>query len=313
MIFGGIDAGGTASKGILLAEDGRLLAEAIAGPANYQVVGLKRAAEEIRKLLDQLCQAAKVSEVDLLGVGLAGAGSPEDLEKLRAEILPLKKASTCYLTDDGEIAVLGAHAGRPGLVVIAGTGSIVYGLGSDGRKVRAGGWGPLLGDEGSGFWIGLKAMQAIIKAAEQRGPATLLSELICQHLGIKQLRQLVPIVYQDRLPRRLIAALTPLVIQALTAGDQVASRIIDQGLAELALTVERVYQELGSVSLPTGVIGGLFNSQQIYEIFRKKLGEFGDYQVIRPHYSPVFGAAFYALKERGINLTLVNGEGYDES
>lgn len=304
MIFGGIDAGGTASKGILLDQDGKLLAEATAGPANYQVVGSKTAAEEIRKLLDQLCLDAKLAGVDHLGIGLAGAGSAEDVKILTAEIMPLVKVKECYLTDDGEIAVLGAHAGGSGLVVIAGTGSIVYGLATDGQKVRAGGWGPILGDEGSGFWIGLKALQAIIKAAERRGPTTLLTDLICKQLKIDHLRQLVPLVYQDRLPRGLIAALTPLVLEAMVAGDQLARQIIEAGLAELALTVARVYQDLGSTSLATAVVGGLFNSQQIYEIFTDKLRELGDYQVIRPKKPPVYGAVFYAVRGSGLNLTL---------
>lgn len=312
MILAGIDAGGTATKCILLNQAGEVLAQSQAGPANYQVVGLENAIREINIALKQACVEANIEYVDILGIGMAGAGSEVDRQKIKAGLFPLEKAKNCYLTDDGEIAVLGAHSGKPGLVTIAGTGSIVYGVGVDGSKARGGGWGPLLGDEGSGFWIGITALKAIIKAGEERGPQTVLTDKIVTHLHLENLRQLVPLVYQERLPRKEIASLAPLVIEAVEEGDQVARRIIDQGLDELVLTVQAVYQKMGenaqstssAAVLKTAVIGGVFNNLTFFSLFQEKLKVNG-YQVIRPQYPPVWGAAFYGAKEAGIEFEIV--------
>lgn len=308
MIFAGIDAGGTATKCILLNQVGQVLAESQAGPANYQVVGLKNAILEINIALEQACVEAQIEHVDILGIGMAGAGSEIDRQKIRAELLPLEKVPSCYLTDDGEIAVLGAHAGKSGLVTIAGTGSIVYGVGPDGSKRRGGGWGPLLGDEGSGFWIGISALKAIIKAVEKRGPQTVLTDKIVTYLQLDNLRQLVPLVYQERLPRKEIASLAPLTIEAMEEGDEVARCIIDYGIDELVSTVQSVEKNMHGKSniamLKIAVIGGLFNNPTFFHLFQEKLKDSG-YQVIRPQYPPVWGAAFYGAKEAGKNIEIL--------
>ncbi len=303
MILGGIDAGGTATKCILVDEKGKVLAMSEAGPANYQVVGLRSAVQEIKTALTQALIKVGIEQVDILGIGMAGAGRPDDLVKIRNELDLLPGVKELFLTDDGEIAVLGAHAGKPGVVVIAGTGSIVYGLKRDGTKIRRGGWGPLLGDEGSGFWIGLKALKAVIKAEERRGPVTILTERICEFLELQDLRKLIPLVYQEKLPRKLIASLTPLVIEVMEE-DGVARKIVADGLDELVLTIQSAYQEL-ELPIETGVIGGLFNNPKIFELFEQKLREAGDYKVIKPRYTPVYGAVFFGAREKDVELDIL--------
>lgn len=303
MILGGIDAGGTKCKCILINEDGEVLASSVAGPANYQVVGLEKAVQEIKKVLDLACQQVSVDHLSCLGIGMAGAGRSEDIKKISEKLLPLNRVKETYLTDDAQIALLAAHGGKPGLVLIAGTGSIVYGLRADGTRIRAGGWGPLLGDEGSGFWIALKALHAAIKSEEDRGPLTSLVEIIKNHFKINDLKSLISIVYQERLPRKLIASLTPLVIDNAADGDYVARKIVEEGLDELILTIQSVFLSLNDPTLSIVVSGGLFDNSYLYELFVEKLCDAGDYQLVSAQFEPVYGALIYAANQSGIDIS----------
>ncbi|MDI3547802.1 MAG: hypothetical protein PWR10_1454 [Halanaerobiales bacterium] len=318
MIYGGIDAGGTSTKCILVSEESQVLAEVKTGPANYHVVGLTRAVSEVKRAVEAACREAEINRIDILGIGLAGTGRQKDIKVFREALLSLDRANQIFITDDGEIAVLGAHAGRPGLVVIAGTGSIVYGLSEDGKTIRAGGWGPILGDEGSGFWIGLKALQMIIKAKEGRAEKTSLIDPVLKKLVIGSLREeLIPFIYQQRLPRKEIASLAPLVVRAMKRGDRVARDIIEEGLQELCISVRSVAGELRQISasyrlqkkVKVALTGGLFSDPFIYDLFSEKLMDLSrkhsdsyEYWVIRPLYSPVYGAVFFGLKEAGYDI-----------
>ncbi len=299
MVIGGIDAGGTATKCILVDEKGKILAEAKTGSANYLTVGLKKAVNEIKEALSTASKKVNIKKIDLLGVGLAGAGRSGDLEKIKKALLPLPLTDKVYLTDDGEIALYGAHQGKPGIVVIAGTGSIVYAKGKDGRVYRAGGWGPILGDEGSGFWFGLEALKALIAAREGRGTETILNKSILKKLQFENLEELIPFIYQKNLPRQEIAALTPLVVEAMEKGDQIAAVIIEKGLNQLALLVNHFIKSLGLTSEQIALTGGVFSSGILYSLFADKLYDLIGTTVKRPSYDPVYGACIFAMTKCG--------------
>jgi len=303
MIIGGIDAGGTTTKCILMNENGELLAESKAGPANYQVTGLTNVIQEIRKALNVVRKKAGINEIDILGIGLAGVISKEDIQMVKNNLLLLNQGKNYFITSDGEIAVLGAYAGEPGIVVIAGTGSIIYGLKENGDTVRVGGWGPILGDEGSGFWIGLKALQAIIKTEEGRCTNTSLSNILMNSFNINNLKELVSFVYQDKLPREKIASLAPLVIEAMANGDQVAKQIIETGCDELILMIKVIAKKLNYQKKEIAVTGGLFNNSLFYDLFSYKLKKVGSYKAIKPLYPAVYGAIFYGALKAGLNLS----------
>jgi len=302
MIIGGIDAGGTTTKCILMNENGELLAESKAGPANYQATGLTNVIQEIRKALNLVCKKAGINEIDILGIGLAGVVSKEDIQMVKNNLLPLSQVKNCFITNDGEIAVLGAYAGESGIVVIAGTGSIIYGLKENGVTVQVGGWGPILGDEGSGFWIGLKALQAIIKTEEGRCINTSLSNILMNSFNINNLKELVSFVYQDKLPREKIASLAPLVIETMVNGDQVAKQIIEKGCDELILMIKVIAKKLNYQKKEIAVTGGLFNNSPFYDLFSYKLKKTSNYKAIKPLYPAVYGAIFYGALKAGLNL-----------
>lgn len=297
MILAGIDAGGTSTKCLLLAEDGTQLSRTETGPANYQVVGLAAALREVKKAVELARKKAAGRVIDLIGVGMAGAGSVQDIDKIKGRLLSMKLARECYLTNDGEIAVIGAHAGQPGIVVIAGTGSIVYGLTDNFSAIRAGGWGPLLGDEGSGFWIGMQALKAIIKSQENRSNRTALLEKVIDALKITEVRGLVDFIHQEKLPRQEVAALAPMVIEEMEQGDPVAREIITGGMNELASTVKVIAEKISGVKTAVAATGGIFASKTVFDLFATILKRDYQLEVKKPIFNPLYGAVLYGAKK----------------
>jgi N-acetylglucosamine kinase-like BadF-type ATPase len=166
------------------------------------------------------------------------------------------------IVNDALIALV-AGAGQPfGVVIIAGTGSIAYGVNPAGRAGRSGGWGPVLADEGSGYWIGRRALVAVMRQADGRGPGTALTPLVLSHLELTRPDDLVNEVYEGPERRRVVASLGPIVEQARAAGDPVAAEILREASEELVAAAASVVRQLdmrGEV-FPTVLAGGMFRS-----------------------------------------------------
>jgi N-acetylglucosamine kinase-like BadF-type ATPase len=162
--------------------DLRVIGEGKAGPSNPLRVGLTSAAAAVREAIDNACASAKIrrSDVESAQVGLGGARKHEIRERMRAVLLALGIRDIEVVTD-AEIALYGATDGAPGIVVIAGTGSICCGINARGKRFCAGGWGPRAGDEGAGAWIARRALRAVAHASAGRGPETLLTEFACNY------------------------------------------------------------------------------------------------------------------------------------
>src|SRR4051794_27328742 len=172
----GVDGGGTKTRAVITDSRHGVLGEAIAGPSNPLRVGFEIAFANIKEAAEKACAAAGVEIVDIVSaeIGLAGVRRPDIRKKMYETLADLGIESLEILTD-ADIALYGATEGRPGMVIIAGTGSICCGINSQNRRAFTGGWGPLAGDEGSGSWIARRALQAVAQASDGRGEATTLS------------------------------------------------------------------------------------------------------------------------------------------
>lgn len=269
----GIDGGGTKTVAILARrqpghdDKWTLLGRGEAGPSNLQAVGTGPAFQAIDESVNQAYQSAGLPRgaVTAACLGLAGAGRAEDQELIRRWALERSLAREVEVTTD--VALLLA-AGTPdgwGVALVAGTGSIALARSPDGRTARAGGWGFLLGDEGSGYALGLAALQAVARAADGRGPQTELTQSLLRHLQIGEPSQLIAAVYQRPLERTAIAALAPLVLAAADVGDGVASVIVSEGAAQLALAVTSCARHLSLTSpVPLAMAGRLLLESQGY-------------------------------------------------
>jgi N-acetylglucosamine kinase-like BadF-type ATPase len=254
----GVDGGGSRTRCWVADESGRVRGRAEAGPANAASVGAAQAAANLRAAVGAALEraGADAAAVAAACFGLAGCDRPRDREALQPMVAALGLGGVCRIENDAVVAWAGATRGRPGVVVIAGTGSIAYGRTGDGRAARAGGWGPLFGDEGSGFSLGRDAVVAALRAADGRGPATALGDLLARELGLAELADVVSVLrWHDAQPARL-ADLAPLVLRAAEAGDAVAGAIVTRAAADLAAMVGAVLARLGLEPRTALVAGG---------------------------------------------------------
>lgn len=260
----GVDGGGSSTTAVLADGTGKVIGTGRGGPSNYQVVGLEHASNSIITAITKAIESARVTygieELDggvAIILGLAGADRPDDKKRIEAQMkakLPVRPGSL-FIENDARIAFAGATGDKPGIVVISGTGSIALGINEQGCQIRVGGWGPILGDEGSGYCVGKAALTAVLRDYDGRGRPTTLSDRIMSHLGITSQEELVPLVYQGSLQRPEIAKLAELVIAEATNGDEVSSSIIRTGVEQLVEMIGAVIQRLGWVSKPALVIG----------------------------------------------------------
>ena len=253
----GIDAGGSKTVALLADGDGVVCGEGRAGGANLQAHGEL----EVEKVLHAVIDQASVNRgtLDAVCLGLAGVDREGDLVVIRGIMRRLGFRDRTLIVNDALIALVAGAGQGPGLVLVAGTGSIAYGVSARGLAARAGGWGSALGDEGSGYWIGRRALTAVTRAADGRGPVTLLSELVLRHFSLSRPEQLVTEIYDHAKGRRPVATLGEVVEQARAAGDAVATEILREAAAELALAASSVVSRLDmrGDQFPTLLSGGL--------------------------------------------------------
>lgn len=253
----GIDAGGTKTVGLLADETGRVLAEARGPGANLQTQGEL----EVEKVFDDLLETLGTDyTISAVCLGIAGVDRPQDEQVIKGILRRLGHRQTARVVNDAAIALAAGAPQRTGIVVLAGTGSIAYGADRTGRTARAGGYGFLLADEGSGYWLGHQTLRAVVRSADGRGPATQLMPLLFEELDVGSVPELVPRVYERGLPKHRIAALAPLVQKAYDRGDAVAAELLAQGARELALIAVSVARQLtlGPDPYPLVLAGGVF-------------------------------------------------------
>ena len=254
----GIDAGGSKTVAILADADGRVLGEGRAGGANLQAHGELQVEKTLHAVIDQ-AMADQGPPPAVVCLGLAGVDRPGDSDVIRAIMRRLGFKSRTLIVNDALVALVAGGGDGPGLVVIAGTGSIAFGVNADGVAARAGGWGSVLGDEGSGYWIGRRALAAVARDADGRGPRTRLTALVLEHFGLPRAEALVAEIYDHATGRHSIAGLGQTVDRARAEGDAVATEIFREAAAELALAASTVVSRLGmrGDGFPTLLSGGM--------------------------------------------------------
>jgi glucosamine kinase len=304
----GVDGGATKTRAVLVSEKGQLLGSSTSGPSNYDDVGISVARENIKLVLQKVSEKTPVppSRVDALFLGIAGIVSNKDRNTIEEIIQGLKlfPNASVNIDHDLRIAHAGGFAGEPGIVIIAGTGSSCYGRNKAGHEWRVGGWGHLLDDIGSSYFLGLQAIIATIRSADKRNPETLLKGAVLNSLRLNETQDIMRRVYHDGLSPVEIASMAPLVTDAAKRGDEVSLQIIQKGTKELAFMVKITAQILGFGTLETKIafIGGLVQKSAIYKkaLTMAIKSEIPEAIFIEPTFPPVLGAALLALEIIGI-------------
>jgi N-acetylglucosamine kinase-like BadF-type ATPase len=294
----GIDAGGTKTRALLAEESGRVVAEARGGGANLRTHGEL----EVEKVLHAVVETAETEggvRADALALGIAGADRPEDHAVLREILRRIGFKSRVVVTNDARIAFVAGSTLRVGIAVVCGTGSIAWGQNARGEVARAGGWGWHLGDEGSGFWIGERAIREVLRAADGRGPGTSLDRPLFEHFAIEKPSEILRAIYDGEYPRHKVALFAVRVEEAARGGDAVAGRILASAAEELALAARSVIARLDLESAPYDIVlsGGTFAAlPDLEDSVREKLTQ-PPARVRRLEEEPAVGAVRLAMEE----------------
>jgi glucosamine kinase len=261
-VFAGIDGGGTKTTLGLADDEGRELARRV-GPAGLVDPRHPAATAEMLATLvrEALAEAGVEEKPVALCAGLAGVGNEKERRVVEAALVASAVAERVCVKTDGEVALEGALGGRPGILLIAGTGSVGYARGGDGRVERCGGWGMIVGDEGSAWSLGRNGLAAALRAADGRGPETTLLPHFLELLRLKGPEAIPP--WAGRAEKADVAALAIHVIDAAGAGDAVATQVVEREARELASHARALARRLGpwEGAVPVVFHGGTLNAE----------------------------------------------------
>jgi N-acetylglucosamine kinase-like BadF-type ATPase len=293
----GVDGGGTKTHAAILDSNFALVGEGFAGPSNPLRVGIANAAACVREAIEKACEAAHLRRTDLVAaeIGLAGASRPELRARMR-DALHTSGIGEIVVVSDADIALYGVTEGEPGVIVIAGTGSICCGTNSRGKRVCAGGWGPVAGDEGGGSWIARRALRAIAHAADGRGEPTALTAAACDYFHVSDANDLSTAIYSPNVTNDRLAGFGKNVIEAAKANDAVATEIMAEAGKELGAAAAAVIRnlKLQAETFQVGYVGGVFNAagELVLEGIREEVMKVATHAYLAPpRFSPAVAAA----------------------
>lgn len=308
MIIVAVDGGKTKTSCVVFNEDGEVISTSSSGPSGLLLPG-----ETVKKnlwiaILNSLSRAGlSIEDVNVLSIGLADIDTKHDVERAFSLIkeLPIPSSVVTVVEHDAVVAYYAVTYGASGVAVIAGTGSIAFGMNRLGERARSGGWNWLFGDEGSGYWIAKEALQATARASDGRGRKTILVDIFMKNFKIDDPLDMLEVVYRSMGSDPLrIADLAVLVDEAAERGDEVAIRILEKAGVELALACYSTALKLGMVDerMVVGTVGSVFKSKIVRDVFygwlerRLKKAEFKQPLI---GFQPIIGSAVIGFRKLG--------------
>ncbi len=291
----GVDGGGTKTKVVVIDKDGNIIYKGIGGPGNHLVVGVEGVAKSIAQGLGDY----KNYTFDIAIIGMGGAGfEPTVRKRLANEIKKVINAKTIEVYNDCYVALIGAIGKREsGMIILSGTGSMVIGIDKEGKYHKAGGWGHILGDEGSGYRISYDAIRAVMSYWEDMGPHTILVDALSAHFGFSSFQDVIDFFYIKGGDRKKVASFSPSVARAAEEGDFIANKILRYNIKSLIRGVGSVKTKIKDDYVSYG--GGMFNSKYYKTIAREELQIMG-FELKNPVLSPIGGALFMGFSRLGI-------------
>ena len=298
----GIDGGGTKTDCAIADLSGKIIRQTSGKPSNFMIIGVEEALENIFALIEQNLfeLGGDFSDVKQIVIGVAGAGREEDAMLLEKGFKDYSDQEGVHfkgvkVVSDAHIALEGAFPNSAGCILIAGTGSILFGKDEKGTIHRVGGFGRLIGDEGSGYSIGRKALNAVSKASDGRGEETMISELIDAKMNHNTSKNIINKVYNEKLD---VASVAKIVIQAAEEGDPIAEDILDEEADELVLHIRSLIDKLQTNNLNVAFSGSLIDNKNYYsDLLKNKIkSTLPNIKVVKPANPPVSGAILFAKK-----------------
>jgi len=298
----GVDGGASKTAAIVIDENGDPHGRGLAGASNHLRVGIEEATRNIERSVNKALVEAGVAirDIEYAYCGIAGSDHPVHRQRVIDSLRIFFPRGNFIVDTDARIALTGAVGFGAGIVVIAGTGSVAFGRNAAGEESRAGGWGPTLGDEGSGFWIAREGLSAIVRAHDNRGFATAMSDLLCNEYDMCSPDDLPRFVYATTTHADDIARYGKLVFEAAQNGDDVARDILARAGAELAECVLAVARKLHmtDTEFVVAYVGGAFHAGDLLlNPMRLRLNrDARGASLMPPREEPVMGAARMAME-----------------
>nr|WP_306422763.1 BadF/BadG/BcrA/BcrD ATPase family protein [Paenarthrobacter aurescens] len=288
----GLDIGGTKTRGVRF-ENGAPVRDESAGSSNVQNVSREQAAANLAELFGKIGGG----RIDEVYAGAGGIDTDEDAQALADLIAPHAPGARITVVHDSRL-LLAAGGASTGVAVIAGTGSAAWGKNDAGEEARAGGWGYLLGDEGSGYWLGREAVRHSLRRMNQGLQPDLLSRALLDSVGVDEPGKLIALFHSPDTGRRYWAQQARLVVEAADAGDQTSMALVEQAGRDLADLAEQAVRQLG-IDGPVILGSGLgMNVPRLQEAFKAKLAEDGIVDVRILQQDPVFGVPRLVAEQR---------------
>nr|WP_326961379.1 MULTISPECIES: BadF/BadG/BcrA/BcrD ATPase family protein [unclassified Arthrobacter] len=279
----GLDIGGTKTRGVRF-EDGHAVADETVGSSNVQNVSREDAARNLAELFARIGGG----EISRVYAGAGGIDTAEDAAALAALIAPHVPGARITVVHDSRL-LLAAGGASTGVAVIGGTGSAAWGRNSLGGEARAGGWGYLLGDEGSGYWLGREAVRHSLRRMNQGLEPDELTSALLASCGVDDPNKLIALFHSPKTGRRYWAERARLVVDAASAGHGASQELVDQAGRDLAALAEQTVRQLG-IDGPVILGSGLgMNVPRLQESFRAALAAAGITDVRVLEQDPVFG------------------------
>ncbi|MBL4932727.1 N-acetylglucosamine kinase [Clostridium paridis] len=291
----GIDGGGTKTEAVAYDLNGEAITSAVTGFGNL-LNGEEEALNNIINAIKQVVETYGIEGLKGLYLGLAGA-EVDDNAKIVQERIKKELCIDSTVMNDGELALKALLKGEDGVLTIAGTGSVAFGI-KNGKEARCGGWGNLLGDEGSAYKIAIEAFKNMIYENDFGIEMSELSKEILESLKMKKVDEIIGFVYSNT--KDEVASITPIVSKRADLGDKIAIDILkSEGLA-IAKTTERVYKKLGFQSASIGIVGGVLKKSKILrETFEEYLNKNANIiAFVDEEVSPAKGAYYLYIKEK---------------
>lgn len=300
----GIDGGATKTICIIADSRGKVVGRGVSGSSNYHNVGISNAKKALLQSIKRAASNAGLRRLrfKVACFGMAGLDSPYDRKIIPKFIRDgIKFCEKITVVHDSVIALYGATGGAPGLIVEAGTGSFGAGLNKRGEIKRVGGWGNIVGDEGSAYEIGRQALKALLRSYDGREIKTLLTAKIMKFLKLRAEEDLGQRVYAERMSVADIAAVAPLVVEAADEGDEVAKRILAEAGRELAIHAIAIAKALGmeNEEVEAYTTGGVFKAgSHVFKPFEEEIKKvMPRTRLASPRFEPAMGAVLLALRE----------------
>lgn len=305
-IFLGIDGGGTKTHAVIVDAAGNKISEGIAGPSNPLRTGVENAVANILEASNRACDGTRFEATDIRAAvaGLAGVRRQDLRDTVRQRLESIFETNLVTVVTDAEIAWYGTTAGHPGIVIIAGTGSICFGKNGNGEIATAGGWGPIAGDEGGGANVARRALQSIAKALDGRGRPTMLSEVAAEYFRASTAEDLIVAIYSPLMDNMRLAGFARCVVESAKEGDEIAIEHIAEAGFELGIAAYAVIKKLHMLEeeVPVGMVGSMFKAGALLkEPLLETVRAFapGAY-LVEPQFEPAHAAALMSVELIGI-------------